>query len=56
MTVTFSVDVLGRGPRAGKAEVGDFESTLEVDEDVGGFQVEVDVPGVVDEVQALHLD
>jgi len=49
VAITLTVDVRGRGPRAGKSEVGDLETTLKVDEDVGGLQVKVNVARVVDE-------
>ena len=39
MAVALAVDMLGRRPRASQAEVGNLESTLEVDEDVCWLQV-----------------
>jgi hypothetical protein len=56
VAVALTIDVLGRGPRAGEAEVGDLEATLEVDEDVGWLEVEMDVSGVVDKREALRIN
>jgi hypothetical protein len=55
VTITLAVDVLGCRPRTGQAEVGNLQSTLKVDEDVGRLEVEMDVSRVVDERQALLL-
>lgn len=56
MTVTFAIDVLGCWPLASEAEVGNLETSLKVDEDVGRLEVEVDVPRLVDELEALSHD
>jgi hypothetical protein len=56
VAVALTIDVLGRGPRAGEAEVGDLEATLEVDEDVGWLEVEMDVARVVDKREALRIN
>jgi len=53
MAIPLAIDVLWRGPRAGETKVGDLETTLEVDQDVGRLEVQVDVPGVVDEGKTL---
>jgi hypothetical protein len=54
MPVTLTVDALGRWPLASQAKVSDLKTALEVDEDVGGLEVEVDVSRVVDELDALY--
>jgi hypothetical protein len=54
MPVTLTVDALGGWPLASQAEVSDLETALEVDEDVGGLEVEVDVSRVMDELNALY--
>jgi hypothetical protein len=51
--VAFAVDVFGRGPGGGKAEVADFEGAAEGDEDVGGFEVEMDEVCFVDGTDSL---
>jgi hypothetical protein len=53
VAVTFAIDSGGRWPLAGQAEVCDLKSPFKVDEDVGRLEVEVDVPGVVDELDTL---
>jgi hypothetical protein len=55
VAIALAVNMLGRGPLACETEVSDLEATLKVDEDVGGLQVKVDVPRVVDEGQTLEL-
>ena len=54
VSVSLPVNVLWRGPRASKTKVCDLETTLEVDEDVGRLEVQVDVPRVVDECKTLR--
>jgi hypothetical protein len=53
VAITFTIDMLGSWPRAGQTKVGDLETTLEIDEDVRRLQVEVDIPRVMDEGEAL---
>jgi hypothetical protein len=43
VAITFAINVLGSRPLAGQTKVGDLEATLEVDEDVGRLQIEVNV-------------
>jgi hypothetical protein len=43
VTITFAVNVLRRWPRASESEISDLEPTLEIDEDVGGLEVEMNV-------------
>jgi hypothetical protein len=53
LAVAFAVDVFGRGPRGGEAEVTYFQSAAEGDEDVGGFEVEMDEVCFVDGTDSL---
>ena len=53
MAVTFTVNVLGSWPLASQAKIGNLESTLEINENVGRFQVQMDVARFMYELQSL---
>jgi hypothetical protein len=55
VAITVAVNVLRRWPLASKAKVGNLETTLKVNQDIGRLQIEVDVARVVDECQALQV-
>jgi hypothetical protein len=53
VAVTFTINTCGSWPLARQAEVRNLEPTLKVDEDVGRLEVEVNVTGIVDELDTL---